>query len=81
MFKKLMKLLNYENILNIKISKEFKNHPPKYTKLMEKQIFYLENNKFKDDIILDNTNTLVDGYTAYLIAKQFHKKWLKVKYI
>lgn len=58
----------------IKISEEFKKHKPKSKKMNDKNIYFILNNTFKEKIILDKNNILVDGYTTYLLAKQYEKK-------
>lgn len=62
----------------IKISKEFKKHKPKSKKMNEKNYFYIINDTFKEKIILDKNNVLVDGYTTYLLAQEYEKKFIWV---
>ena len=62
----------------IKISKEFKNHNPKNNKMDDKNYFYIINGTFKEKIILNKDNVLVDGYTTYLLAKMYEKKFIWV---
>lgn len=76
---RIMKLLGYENINNIKIKKEFESTPPKCIKLMLKQLYYMRYHKFEQTIILDSDNWLIDGYTTYLIVKNIGKKYVKVR--
>ena len=52
----------------IKITKEFKKHKPKKQKMAEKDSYFILN------IILDKNNVLLDGYTTYLLAKEYKKK-------
>lgn len=49
----------------IKISEEFKNHPPRWTKMLDKQAFYIEHGKYEQPIVVNENNILVDGYTTY----------------
>ena len=58
----------------IKITKEFKKHKPKKQKIAEKDSYFILNNTFKEKIILDKNNVLLDGYTTYLLAKEYKKK-------
>lgn len=62
----------------IKISEEFKKHKPKSKKMNDKNIYFILNNTFKEKIILDKNNVLVDGYTTYLLAKEYEKKFIWV---
>lgn len=78
----MLKIFNKKMKLSkIKISKEFKNHPPRWTKMLDKQVFYIEHGRFEQPIILDENNYLVDGYTTYLLAKQLRKRRMPVKRI
>lgn len=58
-------------INKIKIPKHFTKPNPK--KLKQKFKYYRENNKFESPIIIDADYELVDGYTSYLIAKNYNK--------
>ena len=78
---KIMKLLGYENINNIKIKKAFERNLPKINKMSEKLTYYIKNNKYEQPIVLDNENWLIDGYTTYLIAKYTNEKYVKVRRI
>lgn len=62
---------------DIKISKNFKK--PGEKKLDERFKYYEENKKFKVPIIVDESNTLIDGYTSYLIAKKYKLERIKVQ--
>lgn len=59
------------DIKNIKIPKHFTK--PNAEKLKERFDYYKQNKKFKKPIIIDNNYTLIDGYTSYLIAKNYNK--------
>lgn len=61
----------------IKISDGFKAHKPSKEKMFEKIEYFMLNGKFKEKIILDKNNVLVDGYTTYLLAKQSGKKFIR----
>ena len=63
----------------IKISKEFRRCPPRWTKMLDKQAFYIENGKFEQPIVVNKENVLIDGYTTYLLAKQMGRKYMPVK--
>ena len=73
----------------IKISKEMQLALPRVEKITQKYEYFRRrtrtNNKYGTDhntlqspIILDKRNTLVDGYTSYLIAKMFGMKKVDV---
>ena len=61
---------------NIIIPKNFKM--PNEEKLAAKKTFYIMNGYFYDNIILDEHNKLIDGYTTYLIAKKYGFKYIGV---
>lgn len=76
---KIMRLFGYENIENIHIYEDFKKHPPKEAKMMQRKIFYIvDNHKFYVPIVVNKRNYLQDGYTSYLIAKENNIKYVKV---
>lgn len=79
MLDKMMKLLGYEKLSNIKIREDFKKTPPKRKKLDNKWEFYIIYGKFEQAVVLDRNNYLLDGYTTYLIAEGLEKKYIKVK--
>lgn len=58
-------------INKIKIPKHFTKPNPQ--KLKQKFKYYRENNKFESPIIIDTDYELIDGYTSYLIAKNYNK--------
>lgn len=55
-------------ISSIKIPKNFKI--PKTEKLNDRNEYYKEHRYFRRVIILDDKNTLLDGYTTYILAKR-----------
>lgn len=57
------------NIQDITIPENYKKHPPKWGKMKEKWEHYRQNNKLKEEIIINENNVLIDGYTSYLIAE------------
>lgn len=63
----------------IKIQEKFKKNPPRWTKMLSKQLFYIYNRKFEQPIVVNKDNVLVDGYTTYLLAKQMGRKYMPVK--
>ena len=58
-------------INKIKIPEHFSKPNPK--KLQQKFKYYKENHKFESQIVIDLDYNLVDGYTSYLIAKNYNK--------
>lgn len=79
MIKPILKIFKKENINNIKIKKEFLDSPPKREKMIQKWNIYTATGKFKDEIVIDNNNYLIDGYTTYLMCKTLNKKIVKVR--
>ena len=75
---KIMRLFGYENIENIHIYEDFKNHPPKPWKMWERRLFWMFTKKFAVPIVVNSGNYLKDGYTSYLIAKGHEIKYVKV---
>lgn len=66
------------NIQDITIPKDYKKHPPRGNKMKEKWEYYRQNNKLKEEIIVNEHNVLIDGYTSYLIAEADGIKRLNV---
>lgn len=58
-------------INKIKIPEHFSKPNPK--KLQQKFKYYKENHKFESQIVIDLDYNLIDGYTSYLIAKNYNK--------
>ena len=83
MFRKLidkfMRLFGYERVNLIKIKPEFLKHQPGYTKMWVRRLMYRYDRTLYADIVLDKDGYLVDGYTSYLIAKEYNLKYVKVK--
>ncbi len=77
----LLKDLSMPNIVIetdlIKIPKHFTK--PRKSKLNKRIEFYNKNKYFSAPIIIDPSNTLVDGYTSYLIAKKYNLKTVQAK--
>lgn len=81
MINKIIRLLGYEYIDNIKITCSFKRTPPRKSKMRVKRQYYKEHGKYQSKIVLDKQNRLVDGYTTYLLEKERDRKIVKVKRI
>ena len=77
----LLKDLSMPNIVIetdlIKTPKHFTK--PRKSKLNKRIEFYNKNKYFEAPIIIDPSNTLVDGYTSYLIAKKYNLKTVQAK--
>lgn len=58
------------NIKNIIISESFAKSSPAKWKLAQCRTYYETNGEFDREIVLNGKNMLVDGYVAYLIAKE-----------
>lgn len=74
---KLIRKLGYEYIDNIRINKRWKL--PRKLKMKVKRYYYMLYGMYESEIIIDKNNTLVDGYTTYLLEKEKGKKIVKVK--
>lgn len=55
---------------NISIQRSFKEHPPLQNKMIEARNYYQNNGRFKSNIIVDENNTLIDGYITYLLCHE-----------
>lgn len=66
---------------DIIISKEFKKHYPRKSKMQERWEYYEKHKEGKVPIIVDKNNVLIDGYTTYLIAKKLGVNKILVKRI
>lgn len=75
---RLIKLLGYEYIKNIKIKYWFKRTPPKKEKMQRKLDYYNRTGSYESKVILNKNNELIDGYTTYLLAKKHGRKIIKV---
>lgn len=58
-------------ISKIKIPKNFSK--PNQKKMQNKIQYYRKNHKFESQIVIDLDYNLLDGYTSYLIAKNYNK--------
>lgn len=63
----------------IKIHEEFEKHPPKTIKMLEKRAHQLIYREYEQPIVVDRTNTLIDGYTTYLLMKADKRKFAVVE--
>lgn len=81
MINRIIKLLGYEYIDNIKITYPFKKTSPRKSKMRAKRQYYKEHGKYQSKIVLNKQNRLVDGYTTYLLEKERGRKIVKVKRI
>lgn len=72
----IMDLLKDLSIL-IKIPENFTK--PNKNKLKNRIEYYNKNKCFEVPIIIDPSNMLLDGYTSYLIAKQYNLKTVQAK--
>lgn len=51
---------------------------PGAEKLRKKKQFFIENGYFESNIIIDENNNLIDGFTTYFIAKVYDFKYISV---
>ncbi|MCI8636291.1 MAG: hypothetical protein HFJ17_04530 [Clostridia bacterium] len=81
MIMNLLKDLSMPNVVIdinlIKIPKHFTK--PRKSKLNKRIDFYNKNKYFEAPIIIDPSNTLIDGYTSYLVAKKYNLKTVQAK--
>lgn len=81
MIMNLLKDLSMPNVVIdinlIKIPKHFTK--PRKSKLNKRIEFYNKNKYFEAPIIIDPSNTLIDGYTSYLVAKKYNLKTVQAK--
>lgn len=49
------------------------------SKLNIKRNYYLKHGYFRDDIIINDKNEIIDGYSTYVLAKNFGIKKIAVK--
>lgn len=75
----ILRILGMEKLNKIIIQEKFKEHSPRWTKMLDKQAFYIEHGKYEQPIVINKNNILVDGYTTYLLAKQLGRKYMPVK--
>ena len=68
-------------IYEIKIKKEFQRKQPGLEKMIEKDQYYIENQRFKEIIVLDENRVLQDGYTTYLLAKKHEFNFAPVMFV
>lgn len=66
-----MQIINSFPLKDIIISDDYKEHQPKQKKLDSKQAYYEQFGELPADIIINNDNVLIDGYTTYLKALEY----------
>ena len=64
-------------VKDIIIQESFKTTSPSVDKIQEKLNYYKENNKFKDNIVINKDNVLLDGYINYLICNLLNIEMIK----
>lgn len=65
---------------DIKIYPCFEAHPPKPEKMEQKKWDYAQHGLQNADIVLDSRNYLIDGYTYYLIARNYGLTHVPIRY-
>lgn len=58
----------------------FAETPPSLLKMEQKAYYFKETGHFHSDIVLDEDNNLIDGYTSYLLAKQSGMERVPIRY-
>jgi len=66
-----MELIKNFRIKNIVISEDYKNTHPKLEKLVRVQKHYLQTKELPVNIVINDSNVLIDGYITYLLAVQY----------
>ncbi|MDD6571942.1 MAG: DUF5839 family protein [Thermoflexaceae bacterium] len=64
---------------DIIISEDFKNTEPAAWKLQRKIDYYEETRELPEDIVINDENVLIDGYTTYLLAARYRLTHVPVK--
>ena len=67
-------------IKDIHILPCFEETPPEQLKMERKERYFNKRGLFHSEIILDDDNNLIDGYTSYLLAKQIGLESVIVRY-
>lgn len=71
LFTKKLECEYWVRLSDIVITENFLKHSPNKYKLAQKYDWYEKNGEFQSPIILNKNYELVDGYTSYIIAKDF----------
>lgn len=71
---------NKIELSKIKISDNFKTHPPTFHKIAKCYNYYIETGKLGKPILIKD-NVLVDGYPVYLVARMFDVDIVEVEEI
>ena len=72
------KHISRKNFDKIKISKSFREHPPRREKLRICEYIFVAHHRLSP-IIVNENYTLIDGYCAYLLAKEYEYRGLRLK--
>ena len=67
-------------LAEIQIYPCFAETPPSSLKMERKAYYFKETGHFHSDIVLDEDNNLIDGYTSYLLAMQQGMKCVPIRY-
>lgn len=74
-----MKLIRSFPLKDIVISEDFKSTVPVSWKLQKKMEYYERTWKLPEDIVINDENVLIDGYTTYLTASRYGVTHVPVK--
>ena len=66
---------------NITIQRRFKEHSPSINKMIAARKYYEQHGEFKSNIVVDENNTLIDGYITYLLCNEMNIEEYPVKSI
>lgn len=74
-----MKKIESFPVKDIIISEDFKDTDPAVWKLQRKVDYYKQHGELPEDIIINDENVLIDGYTTYLAAVMYGLEYMPVK--
>lgn len=74
-----MKKLESFPVKDIIISEDFKDTDPASWKLQHKVDYYKQHGELPKDIMINDENVLIDGYTTYLAAVMFGLEYVPIK--
>lgn len=71
----------YVDLRKIRIQNSWNETKPRSEKYERKKNYFLKNGTFESTVYLTENNTLIDGYTTYLLAQEFGLGKIPVVYI
>lgn len=77
--RKIIKTTELMSMSNIKIPRMLAVTRPRPEKIAKRMHEFYDHKAFDTDVVVDKNGNLLDGYTAYLVAKMFDMKYLDVR--